>query len=139
INKGLLGGYKGIEGLYPHPLPPQRLRVEQLVGSRPIDALVISVGANDIGFSGIVKDCLIDPVSCVNDTGLNTQLLSDLNTLRSRYGQLAQCLSPGHTGLGGSASSVAVDTAACAKTTSQFGKQSIPPLSLAPQRVVISE
>ncbi|HVM19112.1 MAG TPA: hypothetical protein VM307_04060, partial [Egibacteraceae bacterium] len=62
---GLLHPYEGIE---PDPalptLPPQLDQVADLVGSRSIDALFMSIGANDMEFSSIVKNCLLDMVGC---------------------------------------------------------------------------
>lgn len=62
---GLLHPYEGIE---PDPalptLPPQLDQVADLVGSRKIDAMFMSIGANDLEFSGIVKGCLVDLPGC---------------------------------------------------------------------------
>jgi hypothetical protein len=77
FGSGFLGGYVGIEappqrdGQW-HPedyLPPQVERMAELVGNRPIDALVISGGGNDVGFADILKLCVLAPGAC-DDMGL---------------------------------------------------------------------
>ncbi len=54
IQDGLLGPFNGVKlpfsGQHFDPMPPQIERVAQLVGNRKIDALLVSIGANDIGF-----------------------------------------------------------------------------------------
>jgi hypothetical protein len=39
-------------------LPPQIEQLAQLANGRPIDALVLSIGGNDVGFGNIVKDMI---------------------------------------------------------------------------------
>jgi lysophospholipase L1-like esterase len=59
IDAGLLGGYEGIVHKSQRPLvPPQINAVEAIHARRPIDALVVSVGANDVFFGKVVKKCL---------------------------------------------------------------------------------
>lgn len=59
IEAGLLHAYRGIQPdrgeLFE---PPQVDRVNTLAERREIDALLVSVGANDVNFSSIVKFCL---------------------------------------------------------------------------------
>ena len=63
IQKGLLGPYKGIE---PAPLQPARSQIDQLNDAVAITAsggglaaVMISIGANDVGFSKAVKFCTL--------------------------------------------------------------------------------
>lgn len=63
IAEGLLGAYGGIN---PGPmLAPQLLEMKRLAGKREIDAVVISIGVNDLGFADLVKHCILYP-SCQN-------------------------------------------------------------------------
>jgi uncharacterized delta-60 repeat protein len=57
IGQGLLGAYDGIEGR--HNYDPQLKAIQDAVGGREIDALLISIGANDIRFSEALKDCAL--------------------------------------------------------------------------------
>ncbi|HEX9377767.1 MAG TPA: hypothetical protein VGB19_16210 [Actinomycetota bacterium] len=62
---GLLDPYRGIEP--PEgagAIPPQVDQVAALVGSQHIDALLLSIGANDVGFSDIVLNCLVNIFGC---------------------------------------------------------------------------
>jgi hypothetical protein len=66
---GLLDGYVGIvEPETPWGpedyLAPQVKQMAELVGNRPIDALVISGGGNDIGFADILTLCVLGPGNC---------------------------------------------------------------------------
>jgi lysophospholipase L1-like esterase len=63
IQKGLLGPYKGIE---PAPLQPARSQIDQLRDTVAITqtggglaAVLISIGANDVGFSKAFKFCTL--------------------------------------------------------------------------------
>ncbi|WP_421540597.1 hypothetical protein [Myxococcus fulvus] len=64
---GILGPYVGVEapsyqhGAWnpEHYMPSQVARLEALVGTRPIDALVLSAGGNDVGFGDILRFCVV--------------------------------------------------------------------------------
>lgn len=72
INAGLLGPYAGvIPGAL---LPPQLDQLRSLVGDREVDAILISIGANDVTFSNIVKLCFIG-TDC--GTGLAAKLFAN--------------------------------------------------------------
>jgi hypothetical protein len=59
IYSGLLGEYEGIADKAQRPLvPPQIDAVEAIEARRRIDALVVSVGANDVFFGKVVAKCL---------------------------------------------------------------------------------
>ena len=99
IDKGLLGSYGGINDPGGAPLPPQVEQMRTLAGSRPIDAVIISAGINDIGFSAIVRFCLAqaacmnapypDPSSTVT---LNTFVAARIAALPTRYAALQTAL-----------------------------------------------
>lgn len=55
---GVLGPYAGI--VPGAQLPPQLEEARALAGQREIDVLAISVGANDVRFSEVVKDCFVE-------------------------------------------------------------------------------
>jgi hypothetical protein len=61
ITSGLLGGYEGIEpprrgGL----LAPQIEAMRSITEGRKIDALVVSIGVNDLHFGAVIKFCLFN-------------------------------------------------------------------------------
>jgi hypothetical protein len=48
----------------------------------------ISIGGNDIGFSDIVKACVIDILDCNIDNTIRNDLNNKLSSLRSLYANL---------------------------------------------------
>jgi GDSL-like Lipase/Acylhydrolase family len=61
LEAGLLEGYEGADvpaGANPRLLPPQVDELEAIASQRPIDAVLINIGANDLHFSALVKFCL---------------------------------------------------------------------------------
>jgi len=61
IPSGLLGEYEGIEDTKVLPKVPAQLPTAKQLATtagRQIDALLVSIGANDANFSGVVKTCL---------------------------------------------------------------------------------
>lgn len=72
-------------------------QVKDIVGTRRIDALVITVGADDIGFGTIVKDVVMLPelpgmASHSTFTALQTETAGFINSLPTVYGDLNQGL-----------------------------------------------
>lgn len=57
ILRGLLGSYEGIEP--GPPLDPQVQQATDLAGGREIDAVMVSIGANDVKFSEAVQSCFL--------------------------------------------------------------------------------
>jgi hypothetical protein len=111
ITTGMLGEYRGIEPA--DPLPPQVAQLRALledpsIGGSPeapreVDALLLTIGANDLRFGTIVQRCLLndeDDGSCpaAPFRGRETvqqavdRLLIDLD---GRYDRLAACLGDG--------------------------------------------
>jgi hypothetical protein len=58
VHTGLLGEYLGIEEDGP-PLAPQIDRVRELADGHEIDALLISIGGNDVNFANVVESCIL--------------------------------------------------------------------------------
>lgn len=84
VASGIIGPYAGQEpDPQSTPLPPQIDQMRELVEDRPIDAVLISVGANDVRFKEIVLDCLwqsachdrTDPASAANQFDALVSLL----------------------------------------------------------------
>jgi hypothetical protein len=94
ILNGLLGPEVPGQGPVTVQQPAQFDQLKQLIGSREIDALFVSIGANDVHFSKIVQDCLMQ-TDC-NDLakpGSPAQhYASDSARLPERYDQLAGVL-----------------------------------------------
>lgn len=57
--KGLLGEYEGQEPPSGPKLPPQINEAVRLAGGRPLDALVVSIGGNDVGFADVIEACVL--------------------------------------------------------------------------------
>ncbi len=96
-NNGFLNPYQGVKEEVPnapldcvaHPnqcVPPQIARAAQLVGSREVDALFMSIGGNDANFAPIVQACIVlepcnvppartDPVILGGIAGICTTLI----------------------------------------------------------------
>lgn len=70
ITDGIVGPY----GIEPedtqNKIPSQLDQMKSLIGDRPVDALLVSVGANDVKFSSIVKACLNPAVLDCSEQGL---------------------------------------------------------------------
>jgi hypothetical protein len=55
--------YRGIQPELGAELPPQLMQVRDLLGHRKIDAVIMSVGINDIWFGPLMTFCTVDVVS----------------------------------------------------------------------------
>lgn len=97
----IYASYSGIQpSAAPHPvkLAPQISALRRLLspyGSRRVDALLLSIGINDLDFSDIIKACATNPAvphygdeNCVYDTGVD----SKMNDLAPKYARLASAL-----------------------------------------------
>jgi lysophospholipase L1-like esterase len=97
IGKGLLEGYGGVapprKGF---EYPPQLERLRQIAAARAgdegggggVDAVLLSVGANDLAFSGVVRECAVSPGDC-SKAG-EERLRRSLEGLGARYDKLGQ-------------------------------------------------
>jgi hypothetical protein len=98
IDKGLLEPYDGIEpSPGGAPYLPQVDRLRELAGRRQagdsgepaVDAVLLSVGANDVRFSGIVKRCTLpDECQVAQKRGLDSRLAA----LGGDYDELGEAL-----------------------------------------------
>jgi lysophospholipase L1-like esterase len=99
VQEGLVGSYDGAAKKAGEPqLPPQLDVLRQIEASRPVDALVISVGANDVHFSDVVKACvpLLHPLRarrCFDEKGT-----IDRNTDQNLGQEIARLVSALPTG-----------------------------------------
>jgi len=67
IGVGLLGPYRGIDPpAEAAPLPPQVKELERIDATRDVDAVLVSVGANDVSFGPMVAFCLLE-TDCVGE------------------------------------------------------------------------
>jgi len=61
ILEGLIGGYEGQNPPSGAPdLRPQVEQAESLAGGREVDALIVSIGGNDIGFADLIEICIVE-------------------------------------------------------------------------------
>jgi hypothetical protein len=101
IDVGLLQRYTGMEGNWRTPLPPQVDQVAGLLAAGPgparrIDALLMTIGANDAGFADRVLECGIplnkcfveDATSVVLGIPSANQIAAVLATLPQKYADL---------------------------------------------------
>jgi hypothetical protein len=99
LGTGVLGSYEGIEPAgATDMLPPQLDQVQAIVGvpraagTRKIDALIMSVGGNDLQFSKIVTDCVLVS-DCSNATAhseISSRLSQRKSELPGKYDLLGQ-------------------------------------------------
>ena len=70
---GLLDPYEGVEprniGLTSEEAP-QVDHAAQITATRPVDAMTVSIGGNDLHFSSIIKDCLVGHASRLKNADL---------------------------------------------------------------------
>jgi lysophospholipase L1-like esterase len=100
VESGLLGSYPGIEPKQGTPLEPQLDVLKRIRQRRPVDAVLISIGANDVHFSAVVKQCALgilrpacfaSKVTFGNVTfpSLAEAIRTSFAALRGRYDDLA--------------------------------------------------
>ena len=90
INAGLLGDFAGITSVPGGVIPAQVGEAKRLIGPRRPDAVLVSVGANDVGFATILNRCLLIPFH--NCAGQQDALDRALNRLAGAYARLASAL-----------------------------------------------
>jgi lysophospholipase L1-like esterase len=95
---GVLGPMPSI-GDPSHQLPAQIAEVQQIIGTRHIDVLTVSVGADDIGFSTLAKDLIENTyIGVPSRARILSRFQASLRRLPRHYAQLAraiQGLNPG--------------------------------------------
>lgn len=123
VTSGLLGPYEGqIRSVV--DLAPQLADVKRLVGNREIDALLISIGAIDVGFGDIVFQCLRQR-DCTTQ-GAGQMFVQRSQRLAGWYADLASCLSP------------TADPERCGQQSAELGLP-LTPLDRAPRGIYITE
>lgn len=60
IARGLVGSYGGQEPGSDPELPAQAAQAHDLSQGREIDALVVSIGGNDVGFADVIGSCVVN-------------------------------------------------------------------------------
>jgi lysophospholipase L1-like esterase/uncharacterized membrane protein YqjE len=96
IAKGLIGGYAGlVHSRSASDLPPQVDELRTLAKERTPTALLVSIGANDVGFSSIIKRCArrVHVKSCFNKhfgqkTSIAQRVADKLALLPDLYAEL---------------------------------------------------
>jgi lysophospholipase L1-like esterase len=107
VPKGLLGGYQGIEPpVNEPPLEPQVSVLNRIEARQPVDAVLLSIGANDIHFGDIVRFCLLHltencfeeplPVKYGGDGAKSASevIAESVAGLERRYDELDAAISP---------------------------------------------
>lgn len=105
IQTGMLAPYAGIAPSGAAPLPPQVDAMKALIGSRHADAVLLSIGINDLGFGNVARFCFDDgldaqdaaAVDCWNKpyptasspTTLQAWMRTRRDALPGRYARLA--------------------------------------------------
>jgi len=106
VPKGLIGPYDGVE--QPVGAPPLEAQVkvlDRIARVRPVDAVLLSVGANDVHFGDVVRFCAIPAANCFDRVlprafgGDGTHTVSEVlrasfGRLAARYAALARRISP---------------------------------------------
>lgn len=87
---GVLDSYLGQEPAPGSLRPSQMSQLRDLLGLRPLDALMLSIGANDARFSTVVTEC-IETVRC-DDSNVRTEFEARAATLPGRYARLASAI-----------------------------------------------
>jgi lysophospholipase L1-like esterase len=103
IAKGLIGGYAGlVHSRSASDLPPQVDELRTLAKQRTPNAVLVSIGANDVGFSSIIKRCArrLHVKSCFDrhfgqKTSIAQRVADKLVLLPSLYARLNTRLSEG--------------------------------------------
>lgn len=97
VTGGLDDAYAGVQhadtcttpgGACPSLRPSQLAQMTQLLGARTADAVLVSVGANDVRFSGTLEKCLVPVVDC-HTGGVAAAHDTRMAQLPARYARLA--------------------------------------------------
>lgn len=105
VPRGLLGPYAGIEPPPDEPaLEPQVDALNELVARRPVDAVLVSIGANDVHFGDTVRFCAPPGAHCFTRPfgkagggprrPLQEVIAGSLRELPARYEALDRRISP---------------------------------------------
>jgi lysophospholipase L1-like esterase len=96
IESGLLGDHAGAapNADKKRKKKPQVQELQELLGERTPDALLISIGGNDIGFAKIVRSCLFRPNCHKPGKKARKTFEAGIRKLPGRYAKLARALDP---------------------------------------------
>ncbi len=102
LREGVLGPYEGVENTdHEPPLEAQIGVLNRIAAARPVDAVLLSIGANDVHFGDIVRfcathaDCFAQPFpDDESDASAGEVVAASLAELPRDYARLAQRLSP---------------------------------------------
>lgn len=97
IESGLLGPYAGArpDDRENDKKQAQVAELQRLLGGRIPDALLISIGGNDIGFSEIIQRCLVGLRRCDHRRSkARKRFEAGMRELPGRYARLAEALQP---------------------------------------------
>lgn len=87
---GLLDAYHGVSPTAGSLRPSQMTQLAELVGARHVDALLVSIGANDVRFKDVLLGCFT--TSRCDASPVRTEFESRLAELPARYGRLAAAI-----------------------------------------------
>jgi lysophospholipase L1-like esterase len=97
--KGLLLEYEGIDPAAGDDLPPQIKEMKRLVGDREVDAVVISIGVNDLKFGTMVGHCIgnddcpnVEFPEATSPRTLTQEIVRLLRLLPNRYAKVGAAL-----------------------------------------------
>lgn len=100
VNRGILGTYSDPPGDaktdQPKSQKPQVVRARQLANGQPYDAIILSIGGNDIGFGDMVTTCLKKencPLVPVSGRVLHKRTQDKLAKMADKYQSVGRCLS----------------------------------------------
>jgi lysophospholipase L1-like esterase len=71
IPTGMIGPYAGIAPSRGATLPPQVDAMKTLIGSRRVDAVIVSIGINDVGFGNIARFCFDDGLDAQDSAAID--------------------------------------------------------------------
>jgi lysophospholipase L1-like esterase len=92
VPAGVLGPMASI-GDPGHQLPAQMTELQQIIGTRHIDVLTVSVGADDIGFSTLADDLVQNTyIGDPSRARILAQFQASLRRLPKHYARLAQAI-----------------------------------------------
>jgi lysophospholipase L1-like esterase len=104
IGEGLLGAYGGVDPPNRRfEYPPQVERLQRIAAARPaakgspaVDAILLSVGANDVEFSSVVKECATSLLNCGKSAEARVE--RNLEALDGSYDSLGEELAADASG-----------------------------------------
>ncbi len=82
VSEGLIGPYAGVEPpAGAADLPPQVARAAALIGGREVDAVLVSIGGNDVGFGPMITACMFIADCTKSTSSLDPGISGDLGLM----------------------------------------------------------